>query len=123
MKAVSEGAALAALVEEEQLFVALRRLMAVTEASFEQRAQLERALRTRIVVEQAKGVLAERLRMRPDEAYELLRGTARSRQMRVHELAREVVEDTDTPAAILAYLQKSLTEGAGSSLPKRLHEE
>ncbi len=96
------------------LDIALRRLMAVTEASFEQRAQLERALKTRIVVEQAKGVLAERLRMKPDEAYELLRGAARSRQMRVHELAVEVVENSDTPVAILAYLQKSLTGRAAS---------
>ena len=99
-----------AVIEDEELPLALRRLMAVTEASFEQRAQLERALKTRIVVEQAKGVLAERFRVTPSEAFELLRGTARFRQMSVHDLARDVVASKDTPAPILAYIQKSLTE-------------
>ena len=97
--------------ENETVPVALRRLLAVTGASFEQRAQLERALKTRIVIEQAKGVLAERFHVKPDEAFTLLRGTARSRQMRIHDLARDVVEKSDTPAAILGYVQKSLTEG------------
>lgn len=98
---------------DEELSVALRRLMAVTEASFAQRAHLEHALTTRIVIEQAKGVLTERFRVRPDVAYELLRGTARFRQMSVHDLARNVVDTSDTPAAILAYVQRSLTADAG----------
>ncbi len=119
MDGVSTEQALTVLMEDEKLPVALRRLMAVTEASFEQRAQLERALRTRIIVEQAKGVLAERLRMRPDEAFELLRGTARFRQMSVHDLARDVVENPGTPAEILAHLQKSLTEDAGAATAER----
>ena len=97
---------------DEKLPAALRRLMAVTEASFEQRAQLGHALKTRIVVEQAKGVLSERFRIKPDEAYRLLRGTARFRQMSVHDLARAVVESSDTPAALLAYIQNSMTEDA-----------
>lgn len=101
------------LPDDGELPVALRRLMAVTGASFERRAQLEHALRTRIVAEQAKGVLAERFRVSPDEAYELLRGTARFRRMSVHDLACHVVETSDTPAAILAYIQKSLTEVSG----------
>lgn len=119
MDGVGTERALTVLREDEKLPVALRRLMAVTEASFEQRAQLERALRTRIIVEQAKGVLAERLRMRPDEAFELLRGTARFRQMSVHDLARDVVENPGTPAEILAHLQKSLTEDAGNATAER----
>ena len=96
--------------------------MAVTEASFEQRAQLERALKTRIVVEQAKGVLAERFRVKPREAFEMLRGTARFRQMSVHDLARDVVANRDTPAAILAYIQKSLTEDVIDPTADRRHE-
>ena len=100
----------AALAEDQSASAALRRLMAVIEASFEQRGQLERALKTRIVVEQAKGMLAERLRVRPDEAFELLRGTARSGQTSLRDLARDVVEHPDTPVAILAHLQRSLTK-------------
>ncbi len=115
----AEHGAVTMLIEDERLPVALRRLMAVTGASFEQRAQLERALKTRIVVEQAKGVLTERFRVRPEEAYEVLRGTARFRQLKVHDLACAVVENADTPAAILAYLQKSLTEDAGAQAPER----
>ena len=98
------------LIEDEDLSLGLRRLMAVTEASFERRAQLERALKRRIVIEQAKGMLAERFRVEPGKAFELLRGTARFRQITVLDLARDVVANRDTPAAILAYLQKSLTE-------------
>jgi len=101
---------MATLAENEEIPVALRRLMAVTEASFEQRAQLERALKTRIVVEQAKGILAERFRVTPGEAFEMLRGTARFRQMSVHDLAGEVVADRDTPTSILTYIQRTLTE-------------
>ena len=54
-------------------------------------AQLEHALTARVVVEQAIGVLAERRRVTPRAAFELLRGTARSTGRRVHSLASEVV--------------------------------
>ncbi len=60
-------------------------------------AQLRTALETRVVVEQAKGVLAERLGISVDEAFELLRGRARASQRRIHELARAVVSSRETP--------------------------
>ena len=95
--------------EEQDLRAALRRLMSVLGASFEQRANLEHALESRIVIEQAKGILAERLRIGLDDAFGLLRRTARSHRLRVHDLAQAVVEQPETPAAILATLQESLT--------------
>jgi hypothetical protein len=55
-------------------------------------SQLEHALTARVVVEQAIGVLTERLRTSPRIAFERLRKAARSRGRRVHHLAREVVE-------------------------------
>jgi GAF domain-containing protein len=55
--------------------------------------QLQRALDSRIVVEQAKGVLAERLGIAPEEAFERLRRHARSNHLNVHELACTVVDD------------------------------
>src|SRR5262249_31562264 len=60
-------------------------------------AQLEHALAARVRVEQAIGVLAERHRLRPREAFDLLRKASRSRGTRVTELAQEVVESTANP--------------------------
>ena len=53
--------------------------------------QLEHALAARVTVEQAIGVLAERQRSSPRDAFERLRKVARSRGRKVHDLAREVV--------------------------------
>jgi AmiR/NasT family two-component response regulator len=53
--------------------------------------QLRTALVTRIVIEQAKGVLSERLQMEVDEAFERLRRESRNRRMRLHTLAAAVV--------------------------------
>jgi hypothetical protein len=47
--------------------------------------QLEHALASRVRVEQAIGVLAERHRLRPREAFDLLRGAARSRRQPITE--------------------------------------
>jgi ANTAR domain len=60
-------------------------------------AQLEHALAARVRVEQAIGVLAERHRLRPREAFDLLRKASRSRGTRVTELAQEVVASTANP--------------------------
>lgn len=63
--------------------------------------QLEHALAARVVVEQAIGVLTERQRHTPREAFERLRKVARSRGRKVHELAREVVLSANDPAVPL----------------------
>ena len=60
-------------------------------------AQLEHALSSRVTVEQAIGVLAERHRRRPREAFDLLRRAARSRGRRVTEIAQDVVASTANP--------------------------
>lgn len=64
-------------------------------------AQLEHALAARVVVEQAIGVLAERQGSCPRDAFELMRKVARSRSMKVHELARVVVASVTDAAAPL----------------------
>ncbi|ONI91882.1 transcriptional regulator [Actinosynnema sp. ALI-1.44] len=56
--------------------------------------QLQNALDTRIVIEQAKGILAERGGTSPDEAFNRLRAHARSRQQRLTDLARAVIAGT-----------------------------
>ncbi|WP_151478181.1 GAF and ANTAR domain-containing protein [Streptomyces albicerus] len=56
--------------------------------------QLETALESRILIEQAKGALAQQRRISVDEAFTLLRGHARSRQRRLSAVAREVLDGT-----------------------------
>jgi hypothetical protein len=60
-------------------------------------AQLEHALAARVRVEQAIGVLAERHRLRPREAFDLLRRASRSRGTRITDLAQDVVASTANP--------------------------
>jgi hypothetical protein len=60
-------------------------------------AQLEHALAARVRVEQAIGVLAERHRLRPRQAFDLLRNVARSGGGRVIEIAETVVESASNP--------------------------
>ncbi len=48
-------------------------------------------------MEQAIGVLAERHRLRPREAFDLLRKASRARGARVTELAQDVVASTANP--------------------------
>jgi ANTAR domain len=68
-----------------------------TEQLKETVAQLERALTVRVRVEQAIGVLAERHRLRPRQAFELLRSASRARGARVSQTAGEVVASATNP--------------------------
>ena len=64
------------------------------DASMRTTRQLERALESRVVIEQAKGVIAERYGLRPDEAFGRLRRHARDHRMSLHDAAREVIEQS-----------------------------
>jgi GAF domain-containing protein len=57
--------------------------------------QLQAALNSRILIEQAKGVLAERLQLDLDDAFVLLRSGARSHNRRLSELAQGIVDGTE----------------------------
>jgi hypothetical protein len=59
--------------------------------------QLEHALTARIRVEQAIGVLAERHRIQPRQAFEQLRNAARNRGRRVIDIASDVVASATNP--------------------------
>jgi PAS domain S-box-containing protein len=67
--------------------------------------QLEKALLSRVVIEQATGVLIGRHGLDATTAFEALRGAARANNVRIHDLARRVVEEPDTPAEVTARLQ------------------
>ena len=79
--------------------VAIRRLIELTNALARRSAQLQEALDSRVVIEQAKGVLVERYGIPTDEAFGLLRAAARCNRMKLHTLAEEVVSSRTTPAA------------------------
>ncbi|GIH03107.1 transcriptional regulator [Rhizocola hellebori] len=55
--------------------------------------QLQSALNSRIVIEQAKGVLAHARGISPHEAFELIRSYARSRNLHLTHVAHAVIED------------------------------
>jgi len=54
-------------------------------------AQLETALQSRIVIEQAKGVIARALGVSTDQAFSLIRKAARDRGAKLHDLAATIV--------------------------------
>lgn len=78
-----------------------------TELAFwqERARQLQQALESRIVIEQAKGMLAERLGCDVSTAFEVLRHAARSSRRNIHELAAEVIAFTVTPRAVAEAFQ------------------
>lgn len=70
-------------------------------------AKLQTALVSRVVIEQAKGVLAERGDLTMDNAFQVLRKHARDHNLRLHDVARGIVERTVDVAAVLATHRKS----------------
>ncbi len=72
---------------------AIRRDEVVTE-------QLQGALNSRVIIEQAKGVLAQRGNLTMDAAFDRLRHYARGHNLRLTEVARQIVE-TDLAAEVL----------------------
>jgi len=69
-------------------------------------AQLETALATRLAIERAKGILAERHGLSTEEAFALIRYSARSAHVTVHQLCSEVVPRAPSPGAIVVGLAR-----------------
>jgi transcriptional regulator with GAF, ATPase, and Fis domain len=64
--------------------------------------QMQTALNSRVVIEQAKGKLAERFGLDMDQAFNIMRDQARARNRRLAELAQSFVDGSETligPAA------------------------
>jgi ANTAR domain len=68
-----------------------------TEFLLERTIQLQTALDTRIMLEQAKGILAERFGINVEEAFDVLRAAARSNSVKLHVLAADVVGSRQVP--------------------------
>ena len=81
-------------------------LLHMVQALRTENEQLQGALTSRVAIEQAKGVLAERFGIGPEEAFGLLRGAARSSRVKLHDLAEQVAGSRETPAEISAVLER-----------------
>ncbi len=64
--------------------------------------QLQTALNSRVIIEQAKGKLAERLGLDMDQAFALLRDHARSRNRRLSDLAQAFIDGSEPLTALAA---------------------
>ncbi|HZG92363.1 MAG TPA: GAF and ANTAR domain-containing protein [Pseudonocardia sp.] len=68
----------------------------------EDNEHLQTALNTRVIVEQAKGLVAQKLGLSMDAAFDQLRRYARSNNRRLAELARDITTREVDPVAIVA---------------------
>jgi GAF domain-containing protein len=62
--------------------------------------QLNHALNSRVVIEQAKGMVAERLGLNMEDAFNALRGHARSHNLRLANVAQDVIAGTMAAGAL-----------------------
>lgn len=94
---------------------AIHRRDAITE-------QLQTALNSRVLIEQAKGLLAERLQVDVAEAFTLLRTAARTHNRRLSDLAGAIVDGTEQlPTPPTAGEQASPDPRAPGPLPPKPH--
>jgi hypothetical protein len=84
-------------VTSDEAAAAVGRLLAVTQATYERRAQLEHALQSRVAIEQAKGIVAERYGLGVEEAFELIRRAARTHRMKLRDLVRAIEPGQESP--------------------------
>jgi GAF domain-containing protein len=88
-----------ALADIATIAILQRRALSSTELLAE---QLQAALNDRIVIEQAKGLLAERGRLPIDEAFAVLRNFCRSSRLPLTATARALVDGERDPDEVLA---------------------
>jgi transcriptional regulator with GAF, ATPase, and Fis domain len=81
-------------------------------------AQLHTALNSRVVIEQAKGLLAERLQIDMDEAFRLLRGYARQAKRSLSDVAQDLL-DGHLSSTALASLAAGVMGTRGGIAPGR----
>lgn len=84
----------------------VEQLASTVQELHERAEQLQRALDSRVAIEQAKGMLAERYALAPDQAFALLRGAARSARVPLRELAHEVLASPSTPQQVARELAR-----------------
>ncbi len=83
---------------------AVLRLIELNAELIQKTDQLEGALQSRVVIEQAKGLLAARYDVALQTAFDALRRGARSHQLKLRDLAQRVVSEPATPPEVVRYL-------------------
>ena len=81
------------------------RLLELADDLHVRNGQLRHALDSRIVIEQAKGILAERHGLELREAFEALRRASRANRIKLRVLAARVVEADVTPHEVVRHLR------------------
>lgn len=81
--------------------------------------QLQVALDSRVLIEQAKGAVAAHLGVSPDEAFELLRGYARRNSRRLIDVSGDAIRG-DLPAHVLRAARGAGTAGRHGARQSRL---
>ena len=92
----------------EEATAAIGRLLAVTQAAYERRAQLEHALQSRVAIEQAKGIVAERYGLGLEEAFQLIRRAARSNRMKLRDLVHKIGPGSPSPPELTSLLDRDV---------------
>src|SRR5260221_1898550 len=77
--------------------------------------QLQTALNSRVIIEQAKGKLAERLSLDTNQAFSLLRDHARSRNQLLSDLAQAFIDGSEPLTGLTASPSQQRTPGAGQA--------
>jgi AmiR/NasT family two-component response regulator len=95
-----------------QLAAEMERLVVYADAQERKVRQLQAALDSRVVIEQAIGILAERFDLPFPDAFELLRAAARDSRREVRALAQELGTSRETPPEIASLLPSSDDEAA-----------
>ena len=85
---------------QAEVLAELERLTVYADAQEQKVGQLQWALDSRVVIEQAIGMLAERFDLPFADAYELLRAGARNTRRQVRAIAEELRQSRQTPTEI-----------------------
>jgi GAF domain-containing protein len=75
--------------------------------------QLQTALNSRVIIEQAKGKLAERLGLDMDQSFNLLRDFARARNLRLSDLSQAFIDGSETLVGLTAVRPRQRPPGPG----------
>ena len=83
-----------------QIAAEMDRLVVYADAQERKVSQLQSALDSRVIIEQAIGILAERFDLPFADAFEVLRAAARNSRREVRAVAEELRASRETPIAI-----------------------